>query len=521
MSNTSSAPAETTSYTATALILLGAFCRILSFCFSANTGGDAGAHVSLAAAWLQHPSLQFVFDVYPPGHFWLIALFTFVVHDVVLAGRLLSLVFGIASLFFVWKLARMLYGMAAGLLSLAVFSLYSLHIAYSTTSSAEVSYLFFVLLGLYFFFFSLQKQSVEILPLAFSGICLSVAESIRYEAWVLFGGLFFILAILGIRQDLGKRRYWIKPVLVFGSTGGAWALFMLTYSRHAFGDPMYLVSLNHLRVTSYLAAHSISLSYQLTLMPVALLISLSPLAMAGAIYGLTISFSGRLIAAFASLTLFFALIQFYELCTGGLLATARYTLTLGTMLALVSGYGLQGIFEKLFSTRISLARNIAIGILFLNVLAVLGASEYPNRYAEQFASVSPRLRNQARIEIVAHYLRNHLKPDDAIVIDDYNVESNLIANAAGVPIVPGKRAYLVSRKNEISVHDYISAEHPRFLVYAKEGTLRRSLELSDECNGIDHIDRVQLRCTFESPIYRVYELTYPDVVRSNESRQPH
>ena len=271
---------------------------------------------------------------------------------------------------------------------------------------------------------------------------------------------------------------------------------------------MHLVTLNRLRVTSSWATSSISRSYQLALMPSALIISLSPLAIVGAVYGLATSFSARLMAAFASLTIFFVAIQAYELYTGGLLATARYTLTLGTMLALVSGYGLQRIFEQVVPTKMTWARTAVIGLLFLNLLAVLAASEFPNRYAEKFASVSPRLRYQERIQVIGNYLRSRLGPDDAIVIDDYNVESNLIADAAGLPVVPGRRAYLVSNKNAVTVRDYISAEHPRFLVYANGGTLQRSIDLPSECRGFERIDGVQFHCTFVSQVYRVYELTY-------------
>src|SRR2546425_9780794 len=215
MSNASTNSPQTSTQIATGLILLGASCRILSYLFSSNAGGDAGVHVALTAVWLQNPAPRFVFDVYPPGHFWLIGLSSLAVHDVVVAGRLLSLVLGILSLFFVWRLARLMYGMWAGLLSLAIFSLYSLHIAYSTTSSAEVSYLFFFLAGAYSFFCGLQGGSVQVRHLAVAGACLSIAESIRYEAWVLFGGLFVILAILmATREDFGQWRHWLSPLLV-------------------------------------------------------------------------------------------------------------------------------------------------------------------------------------------------------------------------------------------------------------------------------------------------------------------
>src|SRR5712692_8467881 len=143
-----------------ALLFVGALFRILSYYFSTNIGGDARERVFLSADWLQHPTLKFIFGVYPPGHFWLIGASTLLVHDVVVAG--LSLGLGIASLLLFWRLARILYGDAAGLLSLAVSCLYSMHIAYSATSSSEVSYLFFLLLAMFFFFSYLQSGTKKL-----------------------------------------------------------------------------------------------------------------------------------------------------------------------------------------------------------------------------------------------------------------------------------------------------------------------------------------------------------------------
>lgn len=494
---------------ATGLVLVGALLRVLSYRFSVNNGGDAGAHVTLAAVWLQHPTLKFHFDVYPPGHFWLIGLSTLMVHDVVTAGRLLSLVLGIASLILVWKIARLLYGMWGGLLSLGVFSLYSLHIAYSTTSSAEVSTVFFFLAGAYFFFRYFQSGDDKVWRLAISGACLSVAETIRYEPWVLFGGLFLILAIL-LRVGTGQRPRgdWLRSLLVFGATGGIWPVFSMAYSWYRFGDPMHLTNLNRLQASGFMAASSISLIHQLALPPIVLLLSLSPLALVGAVYGLAASFSSRLPTAFAVLTIFFGLFQAYEFCTGGLVAVARYTLIPGTMLAIVSGYGLQRICERLFPNKLGLAHSAIFGLLFLNLVAVLAISELPNRYAERFASISPVLRYGERIRAVGEYLRGQMGPDDALVVDNYNAESDIIASAAGLPVILGQRAYLLSKKNTVSVDDYIRTEHPRFLVYAEGGRLQHSFQLSPGCKGTEELNGVKFHCTFASQNYRVYELNY-------------
>ena len=101
-----------------------------------------------------------------------------------------------------------------------------------------------------------------------------------------------------------------------------------------------------------------------------------------------------------------------------------------------------------------------------------------------------------------------MHPEDGVVIDDYNVESNIVMGAARMPLLPGNRAYLASLTNDIGVYEYIDREHPRFLVYSDRGTLRRSLVLPSTCSEKTNIGRVDFQCDFANDIYRVYELSY-------------
>jgi hypothetical protein len=496
---------------AAGLLILGSGLRVLFYFLSENIGGDALARTAITARWLQHPNPQLIFGVYPPGHFWLIAALNLLMRDVPLASRLLSLLLGIASLFLVWKLARLLYNEAAGMLSLAVFALYSLHIGYSTTSSSEVPFVFFVLLALFFFFSYFHDAfRSSCWYLGISGIALSVGESIRYEAWVIFGALFLIFPLLWIWGSARGRplRPALAPLIVFGIAGGAWPILMMLYCWRNYGDPMYLVTLNHGRVAHTLATIPSSLSYQLALTPIVLLISLSPLAFAAAVYAVVGSRRLPLAAAFAGLTIFFAAVQNYEIIAHGLLALARYTLTLGAMLCVISGEGLESACRKFFPGRIKLARMVVVAFLVLNLGAVLALSELPNEYANKFGSVSPRLKYLPRIDQVGKYLRTHMGPEDAVVFDDYQVESNIVANAAGLPILPGRRAYLASVKNDVGVREYINREHPRFLVYSDQGTLPLSLTLPRECSQAANVDGIEFRCVYANEVYRVYELRY-------------
>lgn len=498
------------------IIVAASLARILSYRFSTNTGGDALARVGATARWLEHPDFRFIFGNYPPGHFWLIAIFNFLFHDVEAAGRMLSLVLGIASLVVVSKLARLLYGDTGGILSLITFGFYSLHIAYSATSSSEVSYLFFLLLALLLFFSYLSREPSQgsrgLWQLAGSGLALSISGCIRFEAWIFFFGMLAILAI-ALGRDLSRQpghfTEHLQPLLIFSVTGGLWPAWMMAYCWRNLGDPMYLVTQNHVRVLNQLARSPIPLTYLLALSPAAIAISLCIPVFIAALYGLlsSLTSTSKPVITFSALGIFFAAVQNYQILRHGMIALARYTLTLGAILAIVAGFGLERVFQKL---RIGLppAAALLTVLLIANNAIILTLSEMPSRYSEKMASVSPVLRYPRRIEDVARYLRTHLGPNDAIVVDDYNVESNTIAYAAGLPLVPGKRAYMANTQYDLSAGDYVASVHPHLMVYSDQGTLQKTFRLPPGCTQRTILDGIEFHCVYSGNIYRVYELTY-------------
>jgi len=504
------------------LLLAGAGLRVLSFFFSQNAGGDAWVRAALTAKWLQQPDLRLVFLGYPPGHFWLIAALDVLVRDVTVAARLLSLLCGIGSLYLVWKLARLLYGSLAAVFSCAVLALYGLHIGYSTTSSSEVPHAFFLLLGMYFFFsYFYETERRRLWQLAVSGLCLSLAGSIRFEAWIISGSLVLIFPLLwvALRVRSGQKHSWLGPLLAFGGTAAIWPVIMMSYSWRKFGDPMYMVSDTHRRMIHVLEVSGHGIGYEMALIPIVLLITLSPLAVAAAMSSV-IRFRGRpLAAAFAAVTVLFFTVQEFEILRGTTLAVARYSLTTGTLLSVMAGDGLLAIGEKLFPARPKLFRSAVLAFLSLNLILVWIASDVPNPYAERLAPVSPRLRYPSRISEIGDYLRAHIRPGDGIIIDDYNVESSLIAAAAGLPLLGGEKEYLASSNNSVGADLFIKTQHPRFLVYSDQGALRKDLELPPDCSGAT-VANVEFHCEFANKIYRIYQLQYPPESSEASLRNP-
>ncbi|HTZ74127.1 MAG TPA: glycosyltransferase family 39 protein [Candidatus Aquilonibacter sp.] len=487
-------------------VLVGASLRVVFFIFGQNNGGDAVARAELTARWLQHPALRLNFEPWLPLHFWLMAGMSFLVRDTAVGTRLLSLVLGLSSLWVLWLLARRLYNDSTATFSLAIFALYSLHIAYSTTSSSEVPYLFFVLLGLLAFFIHRETHSLP--QLCLSAVALGVAAGIRYEAWVCIFSLFLILVFMPSGPPNIRRR--IREVLLFGCLAGLWPVFWMLYQWKFFSKPLYGVTMNYAWVPQQLTGLSRSMLYRFALPPGVLLITLTPVVLAAALYGMWLSLRqprGREFCVVISLTAAAFVIQ---IAKGGLLPLARYTITLGTFAIIVAGYGFDR-WALLLPRRRALQFRVAVGVLLAcNLGGILVLSESRAPVADKFASISPLLRFPRHIEKVRQFLVPHLRAGDRVVVDDYNVESNIVAAAIGLPLLRGNRAFLASEQPLSELFQYISTEHPRYLIYSSQGTLRDELRLPNVCSSTPLVlrDGMGFSCVFSDDVYQVYTIRY-------------
>jgi len=491
--------------------LLGIGCglRLMFFFFSRNNGGDAFARAYVTAVWLRHPSLSLDFGGprWPPLHFWLMALFAQIVPNVMLACRLVSLVAGLASLWLFWRLVSRLYGDWAAVLSLAVFTFYSLHIAYSTTSSSEETFVAFVLGGLLGVFSFRTSGSYR--ALVAGGLSLTAAAAIRFEAWIVIFALGLIFLLGQESRPFLRRGYW-KALLAYAVTSGAWPIFWSIRSWLLTGHPFYGLADNRASIPTQLAVNpSHRTLYELALSPGVIVLTLTPVAVAGTLYGLWLSFRARKNLEFAFLIAFFALFQFATIATKGILGLARYTLLLGTLCAALAGYGLAEMGEKIFGTRRDRTLAVLTAVLVANLALIVGLSEYPGSFEDKFRSVSPLMQFPVHVEEVAKVLQPKLAPADRVLIDNYNDESNILGIAIGLPLLAGDRAFFASDRNGTDPFPYLNTQHPRFAILSIHGLLGSHLELPRDCPGSWVIRGMVFQCIFENDIYQAYEIQYP------------
>ncbi len=493
------------------LLFIGGGLRVGFFFLSQKNGGDAFARAAVTAIWLQHPSLSLDFGGprWPPLHFWLMAMVAQIVPNVMLAGRLLSLAAGLVSLWLFWKLVSRLYGDSVATLSLAVFVSYSLHIAYSTTSSSEETFVAFVLAGLLGVFSF--RASGKYGALIAGGLSLAAAGAIRFEAWiVIFAlGLIFLLGQEG--RAFPQGGYW-KALLAYGLTSGAWPVFWTIRSWLMTGHLFYGLADNHAVVPAQLADFPThGPLYELALSPGVIVLTLTPFAVAGTLFGLWLSLRERKNLDFAFLVVFLALFQFATIAAQGTVALSRYTLMLGTLCAALSGYGLADLGERVFGTRRDRTLAILTALLVANLALIVGLSEYPSSFEDKFRSVSPLMQFPVHVEEVRKILLPLMQPTDRVLIDNYNDEPNILGIAIGLPLLANDRAFLTPDRNGTDPFPYLNFQQPRFAVLSTQGILGSHLGLPPICSASWILRGMEFKCRYANEIYRIYEIDYTSV----------
>ncbi|OHA05729.1 MAG: hypothetical protein A2934_02610 [Candidatus Sungbacteria bacterium RIFCSPLOWO2_01_FULL_47_10] len=114
----------------------------------------------------------FSFHDHPPLVFFVQHVFISAFGETVFAFRLPSAIFGVLSVFLIYRIGAMLFSPTAGLASAAVLAVTANHVFISRVGLQESYVIFFMLLAYYFFLASLRDEK-KLLHLGFAlGLCL-------------------------------------------------------------------------------------------------------------------------------------------------------------------------------------------------------------------------------------------------------------------------------------------------------------------------------------------------------------
>jgi 4-amino-4-deoxy-L-arabinose transferase-like glycosyltransferase len=200
--------------------------RLLPFLFGMEHYGDAPVRIEIAERWARQPHLWRGFSEtyqFGPLHLTLLGGAIRLLHDRVLAARLLSLAAGLCAVWLLWRIAERLRGPEAAFLAALGLALSPLHIQASTTGASEALFL------------ALLLAAIDLALLdraAPAAVLLGAAGLIRYDGWLyvpLLGALLFLR-----RRDLLRAAG-------FCALAAAPALWWMWRTWVYDGDPLFTI----------------------------------------------------------------------------------------------------------------------------------------------------------------------------------------------------------------------------------------------------------------------------------------
>ncbi|MBK7858285.1 MAG: glycosyltransferase family 39 protein [Archangiaceae bacterium] len=196
----------------------------MAFFFTQNVYGDAISRVELGEQWAAHPHWISAFGdgawQFGPLHLYLVGLASMLSSNREHAGRVVSLIAGVATTVPLWLLCRRLYDARAARVSCLILAFWGMHIQFSTTAASEA-------LSLLLFTACLAWFASERWLL--SALALTLACATRYDVWML-------IPVFGVAL-LARRRF--VSAALFGAVALSFPLVWMFGNYRLHGDPQY------------------------------------------------------------------------------------------------------------------------------------------------------------------------------------------------------------------------------------------------------------------------------------------
>lgn len=181
-----------------------------------SLSADELARVLYAADWAVSPYVFGNGYLWLPGHFYFLGLALRTHNDLFLTPHIVTITFSLISLMMLYLLARYLFNRWVALMCVLIVGLLPLHVHLSLIPLVDILYFTFTLSFLDFFLLWLDDERDQKLLLA--ALMLSVATSLRYEAWIMAAVFSLYLAICGMMTFWRRRSLrllWLMAIVLF------------------------------------------------------------------------------------------------------------------------------------------------------------------------------------------------------------------------------------------------------------------------------------------------------------------
>lgn len=465
------------------LIILSALTRVWFFFKSDNFEGNVPmGKIASALNIIANPRLGPHFAANTSMLYnYLLAVWLRIWPDVLIAPRVLSMLFGVLSIIPFYFLIRLIFTETTAFYSSILLSIFPLHAIYSTCSTSDIISHFFFFSCLYFIFkFKLEEK--KILWLVLSIISFNITSQLRFESWA------FIPVLSALLFKEGKK---YSALFFFSSLilPCLWMLLCYSFQKDALASFTVPARVAHFEILMERAPHSRS--------------PLDWLNVLGNMLGYTIVLSGLggiiysfIRKRFFYLALFFSYVYLLYTVNGmaeRMLNNERYGIILALFLFP---------YSVIFIEKLSVFLKSKPIVLFLPVI-LLSSLEF-NKSTHRYIAWHTL---PGQIKEIAGWLKKNVSSSDKILIGADKGDQYVYDIIVRSTIAP-ENFFNVSffcpwpTLTKADIESYITAEKPDYLVLDSKGFLNNLLNFDANRNQIE-----EFGCLFK----RIYsKWVYPE-----------
>ncbi|MCP3101090.1 glycosyltransferase family 39 protein [Myxococcus sp. K15C18031901] len=477
--------------------------RLAVFAFNENLYGDAVVRTELAERWLRAPHVITAYGdgayQFGPLHMYLVGAALSVL-DREVAGRVVSLLFGVLSVVPLFALTRRLFGWRAGVVAALAFSAWGMHLQFSTTAGSEAVSLFFMLAA-----FALYAEAVDenrFGPLFQAAVMLNLACALRYDAWMYIP---LLCAALWFSSD--DKVAALTRAVGFGLACLPFPLLWMQGNELMHGDPFYPIKavedFHHAWVRSS-AGSGAAIGWrlqQLGFWPGVALVTLTPGVALLGMWGMVKAWKARpdtrwLVAAAVVPTAYFT---FRSVVLLNFVPLGRFTVTQLAVLPVFVAFG----FASLVGARGEGVRRAVAGVtavLAVGIPVAMGLFTFraEGRYQDMMRPVSPTSTNPVPVMAVATFVKDEVaaKGGSIALDDDPSYMDLQVAFFSGLP------EERIARVRWDTFRQRLQEARPQVLVRFDQGSLAKlpGVELDGRTLVLDGVAYEELD-GFSAPLH--------------------
>jgi tetratricopeptide (TPR) repeat protein/4-amino-4-deoxy-L-arabinose transferase-like glycosyltransferase len=279
----------------------------------------------------------------------------------ILVGRFITTLFGIASIYLVYRVGRAVFSQAAGLIAALFLAFNFSHIRRGQFIATDVPLLFFVLLAFYFIYRIATDGSRR--HYLWAGVCVGLAAGVKYPGFLTAAGV----VAAHIYRHLRLRHGWRVTVsdAYIWMCGALALLVFFTVSPYCFVDYAgflkdFRFERAHMKI-GHFGAPEQAVSYHrylISIFPAVLTVPIAILAVLGVVLGL-VKHRGLTVFLLAFPLVYFAVVGSWKT------AADHYMFPVLPFLLIYAAFFLVSVFEKIPSPRKGLLLGVASCIILI------------------------------------------------------------------------------------------------------------------------------------------------------------